>query len=406
MSRIPYLGVLRTNSKFRRLWLGQVVSQLGDWFNSIALYTLVLKLTGSGEALGLLVAAQFLPATVTGFFSGPLLDRFSRKRLMLVSDLLRAVLVLGFLWVDRPDRIAWLYAITVLMVICQGFFEPARSAILPDVVSREEMVPANAIAGATWSTMLALGAALGGLVSGLLGLTWGFILNSISFLASAGLIASLDVTERGLSTKRTGWKEGFVYLWRHREVAVYAGSKACWGLGGGIALVLTFYGESVFPMGLDGAISIGLFYAARGVGAGFGPFLAYGVGGTSTAFLRRALVPGFLLGACGYSLLGYTDSFLLALGCVVLAHLGGATQWVFSTSLLQLTLPDHIRGRIFSLEYATLTLTISISSVLVGKAQDLGWSAPELAQTMGLSFLTGAFLMTLGLLLTRPCSGK
>ena len=100
-----YIELLRGNRSFRQVWLGQVVSQMGDWFDTIALYTIILNLTGSGRAVGLLLVARFVPSFLVGSLSGVVADRFSRRSIMIVSDLLRAVVVLGFLFVRRVDQL-------------------------------------------------------------------------------------------------------------------------------------------------------------------------------------------------------------------------------------------------------------------------------------------------------------
>lgn len=401
MSNI-YLKVLKENRGFRSLWGAQVVSQCGDWFNSIALYTLILKLTGSPEALGLLMAAQFLPAAVGGLWLGPLVDRFPRRRLMLISDLLRAGLALCFLAVGEPDRVFLIYLLVILMVLCQSLFEPSRKAILPDLVSGEEMVAANAIAGATWSSMLALGAALGGVVADQLGLHWVFCLNSLSFLISAWFVSRISLTEGPKSAKDRGrWSEAFLYLRRHPKSGLFALSKTLWCVSGGLTLVLTLYGNQVYVLGEDGAISIGLFYACRGLGAGAGPFIAHRFGGTSRVALQRALAPSFLIGGLGYFLLSRSESMGIAMLLIVFAHLGGATQWVFSTTLLQLTLPSEVRGRVFSLEFTGLTLAAATSSYLVGRAGDQGATGPELAQVMAITLTASGLLYALALAVVR-----
>src|SRR5438034_11531171 len=102
-SSVGYIELLSRNRGFRQLWLGQVVSQMGDWFDTIALYTIILSLTGSGRNVGLLMVARFVPSFVFGSISGVVADHFSRRAIMIVSDLLRAVIVLGFLVVRRSD---------------------------------------------------------------------------------------------------------------------------------------------------------------------------------------------------------------------------------------------------------------------------------------------------------------
>lgn len=385
-----------------------MVSQLGDWFSSIALYTLILTLTGSAKSVGLFIGAQFLPAAIAGYWTGPLTDRVGRRKLMLLADLGRAGLALCYLAVDRPERVSWIYGITVAMVILQAVFEPARKAALPDIVSRDEMVLANAISGATWSSVLALGAAVGGVVSGVFGHQVAFLLNALSFLLSAYFVSGLHLSSDHSKTTqaRASWGECFHYLREHPRIASYAMSKTLWCFSGGISLVLTLYGREIYPLsapgGEVGAISIGLFYAFRGLGAGIGPFIAYRVHGQCQRSLAAALVPGFLVGGLGYLLLSYTDSLSLALICVLFAHLGGATQWVFSTSLLQLSLREDVRGRVFALEYTGLNLAVAFSSFLTGHARDEGWSIPHLAQAMAVLLLVTGGLTALMLRFTKP----
>jgi MFS family permease len=337
-----------------------------------------------------------------GYWTGPLNDRLGRRTLMLTADFARAGLSLCFLLIDRPERVPLIYVITVLMVLFRAIFEPARKAALPDVVSRENMVAANAISGATWSSMLALGAAVGGLVAGIFGAKIAFTLNSLSFLLSAFFVSRLRFSSDELEKpKRAPWGECFRYLKSRPRILVYSMSKTLWCIGGGLTLVLTLYGSDIFPMGKGGATTIGLFYAFRGLGSVCGPFLAYRLKGHAETELPRMLIPAFFMGALGYFLLSQAWSLPLALGCVLLAHLGGSTQWVFSTSLLQLSLDPEVRGRVFALEYTGLNLAMACSSYLVGRASDQGFSPPELAQILGLVFCCTGSLMAVALFLTR-----
>jgi len=396
-----YIALLRRNKPFRRLWYGQVVSQLGDWFDSIALYALLLRLTGSGQAVGLLLVAQFLPSTIMGLWAGVLIDRLPRRLVMIVSDLGRALLVLLFLMVHDSSQIWIVYVVTVLKVMLSSFFEPARTAIIPSVTTREELVAANAIGGATWSTMLAIGAGLGGLVAGTLGTSAAFIIDSASFLLSALVIGSISVYESHLEqrTQTSGLhelREGFAFMFSQRDIALYTMTKALWSLGGGVLLLLALFGRQLFPMGVDGALSIGLLYAARGVGAGIGPVLAQHWGGVSQRFLRRAIGPAFFFSAIGYLLFSRAPNIALAAGAVMLAHIGGSVEWVFSTALLQMNVPNRLQGRIFAVDLALLTLASSISNYAIGVAADAGWPPRMLALiAAGVFVLPGAALTLL-----------
>jgi Na+/melibiose symporter-like transporter len=153
-SSVSYIELLRRNRAFRQLWLGQVVSQMGDWFNTIALYTIILNLTGSGRDVGLLLVARFIPSFVCGPLAGVAADRFNRRSIMIASDLFRAVVVLGFIYVRRVDQLWIIYVLTVLQLGIATFFEPAKTAAIPSIVSERELVAANAISSVTWSVML------------------------------------------------------------------------------------------------------------------------------------------------------------------------------------------------------------------------------------------------------------
>src|SRR5438046_9961859 len=193
---ITYRELLRANRAFRFLWLGQVVSQMGDWVAPIAVYTIALKLTGSSRSVALIMVARFLPSVVMGPLSGVIADRFSRRSIMITADLLRAVVVLGFLLVRRPDQMWLVYVLTVLQLAFSAFFEPAKTAAIPSIVSDRGLVAAHAISSVTWSAMLTLGAALGGLVTGWFGTNAAFVLDSLSYVLSAVFIASIRFPKR------------------------------------------------------------------------------------------------------------------------------------------------------------------------------------------------------------------
>ncbi len=406
-----YLQVLRANRNYRRLWYGQVVSQIGDWLDSVALFTLTLNLTGSGQAVGLLFLAEFLPGAVVGPFAGVIVDRLPRKLVLIASDLGRALVVLLLLLVREPADLWLLYLAVVAKVSLTAFFEPARSAILPALCSREELVAANAISGATWSAMLALGAALGGIVAGTLGVRTAFLLDAASFLLSAALIATVRVPRRRAADRSgeperpapyprasaqgalSALREGLHYVLTRHEVGWLTFSKAIWSLGGGVLLLLTLYGREIAPLGRDGAISIGLLYAARGVGTGIGPFLALRLGGSGQRFLRRSVAVAFFISAAGYLALSFVTTLPLAALCVLVAHIGGSIQWVFSTTLLQARAPDHLLGRIFATEYAALTLTTALSAYLTGVARDAGATPAALAVALGGIFAASGVVM-------------
>jgi len=382
-----YIELLRGNRSFRQVWLGQVVSQMGDWFDTIALLTILLKLTGSGRAVGLLLVARFLPSFLLGSLSGVVADRFNRRSIMIISDLLRAVVVLGFLFVRRADQLWIIYFLTVMQLALSTFFEPAKTAIIPSIVSDRELVAANALSSVTWSAMLTIGAAIGGVVTGWLGTDVAFILDAVTYLLSAGLIASVRIPKRpprqkgkltiGRALGITQTIEGARYVKHRPRVLALLLVKPAWGLGGGILTLLAVFGEKIFPIGRDAATGIGVLFAARGIGTAVGPIVARRISGEGKKSMQISIGVAFLIGGVFYMAFGWATSFVVALIVLGLAHTGGSVLWVFSTVLLQRGVEDNFRGRVFAAELALLTLTMAISNYATGELLDRFRQSPR-----------------------------
>src|SRR5438034_9266503 len=134
-----YLSLLRRNRNFRLLFFGQAISQLGDWFNAVAVYALLLDLTGSATAVAWMMIVQFLPVAVVGPLAGIVVDRANRRRLMIAADVVRGVLILGLLIVRRSEDVWIAYVVMALTVSASAFFEPARTATIPNITSAEEL---------------------------------------------------------------------------------------------------------------------------------------------------------------------------------------------------------------------------------------------------------------------------
>ena len=391
------LSVLRTNRNFRLLYIGQAISQLGDWFNSVAVYALLLDLTGSATAVAWMMIVQFLPLAIVGPIAGVVVDRVDRRRLMIAADLFRGVLILGLLLVQRRDQVWIAYVVTAVCVSAQAFFEPARTATIPNITTSDELMPANALSSATWSAMLAIGASVGGLVTAMFGRDVAFVLNAASFLVSALFLSrtrydSTPPQLRPLSgfAAMTGVPDlvdGFRYVRGRAQVAALMFVKAGWGLAGGVLLLLTIFGERVFPVGPTSAGGIGILYGARGIGAGLGPIALRWILGQQPATLRRTIGPAYFMVGGFYVLLAAATTLPIAALCVLLAHFGGSVLWVFSTVLLQMEVPDRFRGRVFAAELALVTLTSSVSSYLTAYALDTaGWTPRELSFWLGSMF--------------------
>ncbi|HWW83593.1 MAG TPA: MFS transporter [Vicinamibacterales bacterium] len=401
-----YLSILRTNRDFRLLYIGQTISQLGDWFNAVAVYALLLELTHSATAVAWMMIVQLLPIAIVSPLAGVVVDRVNRKRLMIGTDILRGFVILALLLIHTASQVWIAYVVMALTVGGSAFFEPARTATIPNITSAEELLPANALSSASWSAMLAIGASIGGLVTAVLGRNVAFAINAASFFISALYIGRTryDATPApqpapsGIAalTGISDLIEGLRYVRERGHVAALMFVKAGWGLAGGVLLLLTIFGERVFPVGGNTAAGIGVLYGARGVGAGLGPIVLRWMLGQQPKTLRRIIGPAYFMVGGFYVALAGAPTLMLAALAVLLAHFGGAILWVFSTVLLQLEVPDRLRGRVFAAELALVTLTSSASSYWTGHLLDhRGWSPRTLSFALGLMFCVPGVLWLL-----------
>ena len=402
-AQVGYIDLLRRNRSFRQLWLGQVVSQMGDWFDTIALYTIILRLTGSGRDVGLLMVARFVPSFFFGPISGVIADRFSRQRIMIVSDILRAVVVLGFLLVRRPDQLWIIYVLTVFQLGLSTFFEPAKTAAIPSIVEDRELVAANAISSVTWSAMLTIGAAIGGFITSLFGTNVAFVLDAVTYLLSAALIASIRLPKRQKRERQkislgrllgiTETIEGIKYVKDRPRVLATLLVKPAWGIGGGILTLLAVFGEKIFPVGKDAAGGIGVLFAARGIGTAVGPIVARRLVGEANRRMQASIGIAFLIAGVFYMLFGSAMSFIFALVVLGIAHCGGSILWVFSTVILQRSVVDNFRGRVFAAELALVTLAMAASNYVTGELLDRFQISPRIVTIgIGMFFLIPGFV--------------
>ncbi|MCL4833054.1 MAG: MFS transporter [Caldilineaceae bacterium] len=381
-----YLALLQENQDFRNLWLGQIVSLLGDWFNLIGSAALIATLTGSGMAISGLFVVRMLAPFLISPLAGVVTDRYDRRMILIVADLLRAVIVLAFLLVRSAEMVWLLYLLTALQLAVSGFFDPAKNAILPDVVSQRQLGAANALSAATWSVMLAFGAALGGLVAGTWGVYSAFSLDAVTFLISAFFIYRVGYrqpVEQGGSGKSIAdalgeYVEGLRYLLRERDILMIASQKGMIALSvaGGFNVVQVAIAEKLFVIGEGGSLSLGIFMTVFGIGTGIGPIVARRWSGDRDRSLRQSITIFYGLTGIGLLVLApLTDFYSVNLG-MFLRGFGGGVVWVFGTQLLLQKVPGAVRGRVFATEFAIFALASAIGAAWTGFALDsLGISA-------------------------------
>lgn len=399
-----YVILLSRNRTYKRFWLAGVISQMGNWFNYIAIFVLLTKLTGAGHAVSWFLIAKFIPTSVLGPAAGVVADRFSRKAIMIASDLSRAVIVLGFLCIKQPEQVWLVYVLALVQESIWTFYDPARRASVPNLCREDELTLANALGGATWSLMLAFGAALGGFVTAVMGWQTAIVLDSLSFLISAAMLNRVALPATPIRKETTvTWREytglndlrdGLGYMAADAQIAALLLVKSGWALSGGILVLLTIFGEQVFPSGGAGGGS-GILYSFRGIGAALGPLLAWRLLGESEWGMYRAIGLSFFVAATAYLLFSMMPSLLWAAPFVFLGHLGGSVQWVFSTTLLQRKVPNEFRGRVFAAEMALLTFVLSLSTYFTGLALEQGLDPRIICRRLALLFILPGSIWTL-----------
>ncbi len=386
-----YARLLRANPNFRRMWLAQLISETGDWFYSLAVYDLLYQMTHSGEAVAWAVIIQTLPWALMTPLAGPIVDRFSRRRLMIVTDLCQGAVVLGLLLVRAPSQVGLVYLLLGLEIVFASVFEPARSALLPDIVGAGELLPANALATITWSAALMTGAALGGVVTAFFGRDVAVVANAASYFLSAALVWRIVAVETHLAAPApeqaapsAPLRDGMRYVAENSRILTLILAKTGTGLLGGSMVILVIYGERIFPLGGHGVLAMGLLYAVRGAGSGIGPLLGHRLTRGIEPAMWTLITASFFICAASFLALSWAPTLALALLALLAASLGGSNIWVMSTTLLQVHTASRFRGRIFALDFGAWMLAVSVSNYLVGLGLDhWGLSARQLAAALG-----------------------
>jgi MFS family permease len=375
MATRSYLALVRENRDFRKLWIASVISMMGEWFNTIALFFLILEYTGSEFLLGLLFTVRMAGFAILQPVIGLMADRFHRKSLMVISNLIQMVLALCFLFVNDSGDIVWMIGLSGLMMVLHGVYMTAERASLPNIVAEEDLATANALEAASWSTALCMGAMLGGVVVSYWGTDAAFIIDSLTFLVGTLFLINLTLPQTVEESMKGPWfstafgniKRGWRRIRDQPALFRIVFAKASWNIaGGGLAGVfLVLLGADV--KGYGAAFGFGLFFFARGIGTGLGPIIA------RTLFTNEHSWPnlvGNLIVISGvfYLLIGATldINLWLTVVLVILAHSASGANWVLSTILMQQWVEDEVRGRVFSADMLILSVAFSMSTTAAG----------------------------------------
>ena len=370
-----YVRLVRENKTYRQFWLAAFISMFGEWFNTIALFLLILKYTDSELLLGILMAVRMGCFALMQPFFGLLADRVNRKKLMIITNILQMFLALVFIAVDGPEDMWWMFLCSGAMMAMHGLYVTAERAALPNIVRSEDLTTANALDSATWSTALCLGAFAGGLVVSEFGVNVAFVIDSVTFLIGTILLIPLTVPQTfDKASSGSIISSAFKDIWIGQKRIksdprlfriIFA--KTSWNIaGGGLAGVfLVLAGNDIEFVGA--ALGFGIFFFARGVGTGIGPILARRMFKNSEKWPRLIglliMVSGLFYLLVGFSLNG---PLLVTLALVTLAHTASGGNWVLSTVLTQQWVEDEMRGRVFSTDMLLLSLGQVVSTISAG----------------------------------------
>jgi MFS family permease len=400
MSSPGHLSLLRHNRNFRALWTGQVISEIGDWFNNIAVLGQAMTLTGSGLAVTAILLARTIPPVIFGPLAGVITDRFSRRTVLLAADYSRALLALGFLLVTSPDRIWLSYLFGGLLTAVSIFFNTAKSASIPEIAASEELLAANSMAGSTSALVQTMGGALGGFAAHWLGYNAAFIINALSFLGSAMMIYQIQfrTASKGKELHKAAkpfsftsdFQDGLRYI---RSSPIVLGLMLIgvgWATGGGAAQILfSLFAVDVFKAGDQG---IGLLYSAAGVGIVTGAILAnFFFRHRSFSFAKWVLGGSIVLTGIFYTIFSYTQGIWSGMFWLAMSRLVMGVNQVIGITLLMQVVPEELRGRTFSTRESVVVFTMVLSMLLAGVGQH--YTGPR---TIGL--LSGLATLSTGLI--------
>ena len=388
MAEVSYIGLLRSNAPYRRLFTANEISYIGDWFSMIALFLLAGEASDNSPLAiaGVLATRSFTFAPLEPL-TGMLADRYPRKWLMVLGNVWSFVILVSALSLGVLDSLASVYLLGMAMVVGRAISSNAESAYVPNICSREELLSANALSSGGWSAAMGIGAGIGGLTISQYGIETALWIDSVTFLIAIALIITLphggpEKSGRGPPISKILYELDVYYViiglramlgeilsgWRYilskpsiRRVVL---AKAMWASGGGaqVFLLILIGNEAGFG---SVAAGIGILYMARGFGSGFGPII-------SRRFMANAGLVPYLLGGvliisgAFYMAVGVSEWTMVILLYVFISHAASGVNWVLSTTMLQKRSGDEWLGRVFGTDSLGITLTMGISTVTAG----------------------------------------
>jgi MFS family permease len=393
------------------LWSGQVISELGNWFNFIAALGLVRVISHANpEVTTIVLIARLVPFTLFAPLAGAFVDRWSRRTVMITTDLLRVIVALGFLLVRRPEDLWIAYLCTASLSFFGTFFEAAKNAAVPNITGERDLLAGNALMFSSRFLLMSIGAALGGWTAAHVGYQAAFIINALSFVASAYSVwlvpeeetrsqKSDGVADQPRSLYRGYWsdmREGWTYIVTHAPVATILGINILWAVGGGANnLIADRLGALVFSgqNGISPDSAVAALYFAGGLGLFIGMMIARRVGAFFELRKRTVAFIGWSLFIQGvfYALVGVMPTLVGACVMICISRVLLGAEFAVQETLLMRLVPDYLRGRVSTSDRAGEMMIWAFSTAVAG------WSLHTITPR-SLTVITGLQSGTAGLL--------
>ncbi len=365
--------LLVRNRNYRFTWMGQIVSEVGDHFNNIAVLSLAMEETHSGAAVAGLMFSRAIPAVLAGPLAGVMLDRFDRRRIMIASDLIRGFVAFGFIYALSQHQVWLLYLLSAMLNVASPFFTSGRSAILPSIATEDELHTANSLTQMTGWVTLTVGAFIGGTTVAALGYSVAFVFNALSFFVSAYCIFSLRTPkghfraeDRGLNETKVArpwheYREGLSYMAKTPLILGIGLIAVGWASGGGAAQVLfTLFSEQVFQRG---PLGLGILWGTAGVGLIIGGVIGTHLGKRiGFEAYKKTVFFCYILHGGAYIVFSQMRHWGWALFFMGVSRAAVAVSSLLNWSNLLKHVDDRYRGRVFStietMNWSTMTLSM------------------------------------------------
>lgn len=442
---MTYRRLLQSNADFRRLWLGQVISEIGDWLNNIAVLALTIHLAGAGRegiAIAVYAIARHLPLFVFGPLAGVVVDRSDRRRVMIAADVLRAFFALGFLVANSLSSLTAIYVVGASLFAVSSFFNAAKRAAIPNLVhGTQELLSANSLSASTTAATIALGSALGGVLATFAGRDTVFILNAATFLVSAVMISRINVStrrptqtesrevtrptsiyevtliateasstslqtsgsrrfrdSRALGRFITEFREGLGYVRQSQLLLAIFIVAAGWGLGNGVARALySLFGARLGAAAVTGLLErptdfgISALFVAMGLGGVLGAPLAKRFNAGSSESLGKRMGRSLFLDGCGLALFSLMPSLWSAAIVLIAREMNFAIWWTAQQTIIMSKTDDRFAGRVFA-SYETLTTLMMVGSMLAAGAAADRFGIKPVAASGGIVIVSSGLL--------------